>query len=1119
MQGMKEDRTPLLALLVDDDMAYLEVLKFFLEREGLMECEVATSAKQALELIGQKEFDAVVSDYLMPEIDGLELLKIIRLQGKDIPFIMLTGRGREDVAIDALNNGADYYIQKGGDPKAQYTDLSNMIKRAARQRRAERRIVDDERFLNKLFESVQDGVSVLDKDMVIEKVNPTMEKWFADSMPLVGKRCYEVLCGRHEPCERCPSRSALSAGRIESERIAREARAGRPEGWLEVFSVPVFDPETGAVARVIEYIRDVTEEETARRALQSSERKYRAVTDLTNEGILAIEPGGKIAFANPSLARMLGYDADDLVGMHIRSLVDPTSSETMGPGQLHKVLEGGAKVELVLRRRDGSKAQVVVAASPVSSDRGLFDGAVAVVTDISELKSVMEGMISSEEKFSKVFQTSPQMIMIARASDSVILEVNDSFLRATGYTVEGLLGQSYIDLGIISQDLASKMEQLLEERGMVFDLETTIGTASGSERVVRLSSYRLALQGQECTVFLSCDLTSEGVGVKELRRERDVLKAVLEFTPNGIIITDLTGKLIECNAAVRSMLGDIPKEDLVGTDVFSLLEGDELAKARRAAAKLVSEGIIREIPFQLQREDGIIIRAEVSAAVVNDSLGKPLYFVGVVRDATDQARYQDTLEKALEDRRQMEAIIDDGPAVAFRWRDEPGWPVDYVSGNVRSLGYDAADLLSGAVDFLSIVHPDDRDRIIEEAEREIEDGKSGFEQEYRIVSPEGQVFWVYDTTKVLRRPDGRLLACQGVVVDITEVKEALDRLSRTEKQLKLFMDMSPMIKFIKDRSGRYVYVNKRLEDAFGRPASDWLGKTDADIFPSDVVRRFQESDRTVLETGQHTSVHEVVPQPDGPHEYFTHKFLVPSMTGEEDMIAGIVVDLTEEKRYERALKTANDKLNLLGSMTRHDMMNQLAVLSGWLDAVREGETDPTRLKRLDGMKKASAAIQDLLVFTSEYQDLGAKQPLWVSLEQAAADAMVGLQLDGVRMESDVRDTEVYADPMLERVFRNLMDNSLRHGKKVTRVRLSSLREEDGGLMLVYEDDGVGVPEDVKERIFDRGFGAHTGLGLFLARQVLSLTGITIKETGTPGEGARFEMLVPEGSHRRTSGKD
>jgi signal transduction histidine kinase len=102
--------------------------------------------------------------------------------------------------------------------------------------------------------------------------------------------------------------------------------------------------------------------------------------------------------------------------------------------------------------------------------------------------------------------------------------------------------------------------------------------------------------------------------------------------------------------------------------------------------------------------------------------------------------------------------------------------------------------------------------------------------------------------------------------------------------------------------------------------------------------------------------------------------------------------------------------------------------------------------------------------------------------------------------------------MLEQVFFNFLDNSLRQGERVTAVQVSC-HEEGGGLTIICEDNGVGVPEEDKERIFERGYGENTGLGLFLAREILSIAGITIQETGETGKGARFEILVPKGVYR------
>jgi len=124
---------------------------------------------------------------------------------------------------------------------------------------------------------------------------------------------------------------------------------------------------------------------------------------------------------------------------------------------------------------------------------------------------------------------------------------------------------------------------------------------------------------------------------------------------------------------------------------------------------------------------------------------------------------------------------------------------------------------------------------------------------------------------------------------------------------------------------------------------------------------------------------------------------------------------------------------------------------------------------------------------------------------------------GVVLRSEVQGISVYSDPMLEKVFSNLLDNSVRHGEGVTEIRVSSaVSGED--LVVVWEDDGIGIAEEEKEKIFERGYGKNTGLGMFLAREVLTLTGITIRETGLPGRGARFEIRVPAGKWHRTAGK-
>jgi signal transduction histidine kinase len=111
--------------------------------------------------------------------------------------------------------------------------------------------------------------------------------------------------------------------------------------------------------------------------------------------------------------------------------------------------------------------------------------------------------------------------------------------------------------------------------------------------------------------------------------------------------------------------------------------------------------------------------------------------------------------------------------------------------------------------------------------------------------------------------------------------------------------------------------------------------------------------------------------------------------------------------------------------------------------------------------------------------------------------------------------QIYADPLIEKVFYNLVENSIRHGGKVTSINVS-VQKTSAGLSVIYEDNGNGIPVESKEQIFERGYGAHTGFGLFLSREILAITDILITENGEPGEGARFEFIIPHDSFRKTN---
>ena len=215
---------------------------------------------------------------------------------------------------------------------------------------------------------------------------------------------------------------------------------------------------------------------------------------------------------------------------------------------------------------------------------------------------------------------------------------------------------------------------------------------------------------------------------------------------------------------------------------------------------------------------------------------------------------------------------------------------------------------------------------------------------------------------------------------------------------------------------------------------------------------------------------------------------------------------------------ANAKLTLLSSITRHDVLNQVAVVRGFADLL--GESIPpgsADLMYLDRIRAAAKAIENQLAFMRDY-DLEAAPPSmeWIDVRKLFLEVAMGMGLFGVKVEVLFEGLLLYSDRLLAKIFSTLIDNSVSHGERVDRITLS-FHEAGGRGVLVYEDNGIGIPPDQKELIFERGVGKNLGLGLYLARGLLSVYNIEIRETGEHGKGARFEILIPRDAYRWRTG--
>ncbi|WP_298665879.1 sensor histidine kinase KdpD [uncultured Methanofollis sp.] len=230
-------------------------------------------------------------------------------------------------------------------------------------------------------------------------------------------------------------------------------------------------------------------------------------------------------------------------------------------------------------------------------------------------------------------------------------------------------------------------------------------------------------------------------------------------------------------------------------------------------------------------------------------------------------------------------------------------------------------------------------------------------------------------------------------------------------------------------------------------------------------------------------------------------------------VAGILRDITDAKLAQDALAEANKKSTLLSSITRHDVINQICVIAAYAhflsDELPASGQQGEYLRRI---LTATGAIQDQIAFMQDYRSMGAGSPVYCCVSTVVERAYQNASPCDIGITISTGTLEVFADPMFEKVFFNLVDNTIRHGDGATRIQVS-FHEEGGTGVIVYEDDGAGIPISQKEKIFDRGFGRNSGLGLFLVREILGITGMTIRETGTEGKGVRFEVLVPAGKYR------
>ena len=341
----------------------------------------------------------------------------------------------------------------------------------------ENQLRSSEAFLSKVFTSIQDGISVLDNNLNIMKVNPVMEKWYSHSMPMLGRKCYEVYHERSERCEICPSIQALESGEPAYEVVSKKGPNQKTIGWLDLYSFPLLDEEGGNIIGVIEYVRDISERMNAEQKLKESEIKYRYLFDNAQVGLYWSRTNdGKFLECNDIFAKLFGYETREEL------LKDYVATEHyVYPNQRNEVLDAIRKYkevrgfEILVTKRDGTPIWLSISAR-MSKNENRIEGA---AIDITKRKKAEQGLIESEEQYRNAYDKADfYKDLLAHDVSNILNNINASI-----QLIE--LRKEDSEMSIDKEDMLEIIKQQLERGASLVSNVRKLSEIEEGDRLVK----------------------------------------------------------------------------------------------------------------------------------------------------------------------------------------------------------------------------------------------------------------------------------------------------------------------------------------------------------------------------------------------------------------------------------------------------------------------------------------------------------------------------------------------------------------------------------------------------------------------------------------------------------
>jgi PAS domain S-box-containing protein len=1013
-------------LLVDDEEVVLNATCDYLTACFSFEIDTVVSGEEALTKLSHTQYDAIIADYKMEVMNGLDLLSVIREKGDQTPFIIFTGKGREEVVIASFEQGADGYVQKGGEIRSQFADLAQKVKTIVHSKRAARALIDQDKRHLMLFETMEQGVIYQDSEGIIIEANPAAERILGIPYDqLIGRSLddsgWTIIDENNTPvcADKQPSIRALRTGKKICNTV-----------------VGIFDPRTDEYRWILVHATPLF-----RDGEKNPFQVYSIFSDITDL-----------------------RKAEEQVTLHAERL---------------------SALLTLNRLADRSREE-------------LLDYAIEASLTITQSRFSFIGLLNPEETEVTIHSWSPSVLESCTIQDkSMKFRVEDCGLWADVIKKR---------VPLIVNSCSGNTGGRGHPEGHVpisRFLEVPVFDGDHIVAILAVANKPWPYEGDDSQALIA--LGNELWGVihqKEIHEALYLKNYAIESSMNGIALASLSGLLTYVNPAFLSIWKYQSPDQVLGKNAVSFWkksgQAEEVINTIRISGRWQGE-------MEAELADGAHAVLLVSAHTILDESGSPQAIMASFIDITEKKQAEKELIQA---NMIIEGMLDG-------IHDIVGLQLpDHTIVRYNKAGYEALGLSSSDIAGKKCYELIGRDvPCVPCATSEaIARGEAYTVQKY---IPELGKYLECTSNPVLNA-DGEPELVVELLHDITVQKRAEEALRESEERFRqLFNNASDAIFLHELREdnthGRFIEVNDAACRALGYSHEELLEKAVFDI--NTISDKEAAPDITMhLISGGHVIFEGTHIRKDGsifPVEVSAHLF---ELHGSR-VVLSICRDITERKRNERAIFEANRKLQLLSSITRHDILNSLGGLLLFLDSIPRSDVSPDIRANLDRILSYALTIQKQIEFTHDYQVLGFEKALWQDLSRCFQKAAEQFDARTVIIEESLSGAQVFADPMLEKVIYNLIDNALRYGGP-TLSRISGYYRTEGEEFIWFiEDDGAGVAPEMKEQIMQRGVGCNTGFGLFLSAEILSITGMTIKETGDKGKGARFEIRVPKGMFR------